>query len=189
MHARRVPATLAVFLFLISILSLSAAEAKGKGGGGRVHVRGYTRKDGTYVQPHTRTAPDGNPRNNYSFPGNYNPNTGKITPGDPDKYLERYYDRGSSTPAMPPSSYVAPEPPGASRPPSVGPPSPTGPEMAPPRLGGTQGPYRIRLKDGKEIMVDTYRVRGTVLWGETANESIGLAPSDVVSITPLLPPR
>jgi hypothetical protein len=26
-------------------------------GGGRVYVRGYTRKDGTYVQPHTRNAP------------------------------------------------------------------------------------------------------------------------------------
>lgn len=31
-----------------------------------VHVRGYVRSDGTYVQPHVRTAPDGNPCNNYS---------------------------------------------------------------------------------------------------------------------------
>jgi len=59
----------------------------------RVYVRGYFRKDGTYVRPHYRTAPDGNPFNNYSFPGNYNPNTGEITPGDPLKYLERYYNR------------------------------------------------------------------------------------------------
>ena len=29
------------------------------GSGGTVHVRGYTRKDGTYVQPHTRSAPRG----------------------------------------------------------------------------------------------------------------------------------
>jgi hypothetical protein len=29
------------------------------GGGGTVHVRGYTRKDGTYVRPHTRSAPRG----------------------------------------------------------------------------------------------------------------------------------
>jgi len=62
---------------------------------GRVRVRGYYRKDGTYVRPHYRTAPDGNPYNNYSFPGNYNPNTGRITPGDPFKYLDRYYN-GSS---------------------------------------------------------------------------------------------
>ena len=63
---------------------------------GRVRVRGYYRKDGTYVRPHYRSAPDGNPYNNYSYPGNYNPNTGKITPGDPQKYLERYYNRSSS---------------------------------------------------------------------------------------------
>lgn len=53
-------------------------------------VRGYFRRDGTYVQPHQRSNPDGNPYNNYNFPGNYNPNTGRTTPGDPDRYLERY---------------------------------------------------------------------------------------------------
>jgi hypothetical protein len=58
-----------------------------------VSVRGYYRKDGTYVRPHYRTSPDGNPYNNYSFPGNYNPNTGEITTGDPAKYLERYYNK------------------------------------------------------------------------------------------------
>ncbi len=30
-------------------------SAAGGGGGGRVSVRGYTRKDGTYVRPHTRS--------------------------------------------------------------------------------------------------------------------------------------
>jgi hypothetical protein len=64
-----------------------------------VSVRGYTRKDGTYVQPHTRSAPDGNPTNNYSFPGNYNPNTGTITPGNPDTYLENYYKKHGSVPS------------------------------------------------------------------------------------------
>ena len=57
----------------------------------QVHVRGYYRRDGTYVRPHVRTLPDGNPYNNYSFPGNYNPNTGRITPGNPQSYLRRYY--------------------------------------------------------------------------------------------------
>jgi len=37
----------------------------------------------TYVQPHQRTAPNSTARDNYSYPGNYNPNTGRITPGDP----------------------------------------------------------------------------------------------------------
>lgn len=32
-----------------------------------VQVRGYTRSDGTYVQPHTRTAPDGIKWNNKSY--------------------------------------------------------------------------------------------------------------------------
>ena len=53
-------------------------------------VQGYTRRDGTYVAPHQRTSPDHNPYNNYSFPGNYNPNTGRTTPGNPDTYLRRY---------------------------------------------------------------------------------------------------
>jgi hypothetical protein len=57
---------------------------------GQVYVRGYYRSNGVYVRPHYRTYPDGIPYNNYSFPGNYNPNTGEITPGDPLKYLEKY---------------------------------------------------------------------------------------------------
>ena len=64
---------------------------------GRVWVRGYYRKDGTYVRGHYRTAPDGNPYNNYSFPGNYNPNTGKITSGNPQTYLDRYYNKSNTT--------------------------------------------------------------------------------------------
>ena len=59
-------------------------------------VRGYVRRDGTYVAPHQRTTPDHNPYNNYDFPGNYNPNNGRITPGNPDTYVDRYYDRGYS---------------------------------------------------------------------------------------------
>ena len=30
-----------------------------------VHVRGYTRRDGTYVAPHVRSAPDSTRTNNY----------------------------------------------------------------------------------------------------------------------------
>src|SRR6266481_9066156 len=77
-----------MILFAIGLQGLSA----------QVRVRGYYRKDGTYVQPHTRTSPDGNPYNNYSFPGNYNPNTGMITPGNPETYLRRYYSMRSNGP-------------------------------------------------------------------------------------------
>lgn len=61
--------------------------------GGDVYVNGYYRKDGTYVQPHYRSAPDGNPYNNYSYPGNLNPYTGRVAPGSPDTYL-RNNDNG-----------------------------------------------------------------------------------------------
>jgi hypothetical protein len=44
---------------------------------GDVSVRGYLRRDGTYVQPHMRSAPDGNPYNNWSTKGNANPYTGQ----------------------------------------------------------------------------------------------------------------
>ncbi|MGH8562750.1 MAG: hypothetical protein ACREXW_01165 [Gammaproteobacteria bacterium] len=40
-------------------------------------VSGYTRKDGTYVQPHMRSDPDGYRPNNYSTRGTVNPYTGE----------------------------------------------------------------------------------------------------------------
>lgn len=43
-------------------------------------VPGYTRSDGRYVQGHFRTAPNNTRRDNYSHPGNYNPNSGTRTP-------------------------------------------------------------------------------------------------------------
>ena len=74
------------FLILTSF-SLSAQD---------VYVKGYNRKDGTYVQPHYRSAPDGNPYNNYSYPGNYNPYTGKVAGGSEEAYLASYYKIYSS---------------------------------------------------------------------------------------------
>ena len=41
------------------------------------YVRGYFRRDGTWVQPHYRSSPDGYFWNNYSAYGNVNPYTGK----------------------------------------------------------------------------------------------------------------
>jgi len=49
-------------------------------------VRGYwkdTNHDGikdTYVQPHQRTSPNAVRTDNYGYPGNYNPNSGRMTP-------------------------------------------------------------------------------------------------------------
>jgi hypothetical protein len=49
------------------------------------YVRGHTRQDGTYVQPHYRSNPDNNRLNNFSTEGNYNPYTGKAGTVDPYK--------------------------------------------------------------------------------------------------------
>jgi hypothetical protein len=57
------------------------------------YVQGYYRSDGTYVQPYWRSDPDSNPFNNFTYPGNLNPYTGRVAPGNPDTYLRDYYER------------------------------------------------------------------------------------------------
>ena len=76
-----------VCLFLASITTIAFAD---------VWVRGYYRKNGTYVSGHWRSDPDGNPYNNWSFPGNINPHTGKVATGNPSTYLKNYYKWKSS---------------------------------------------------------------------------------------------
>jgi hypothetical protein len=51
----------------------------------QVNVNGYTKSNGTYVQPHVRTKPDGNPYNNYSSPGGsvYRNNSGSYQNSTP----------------------------------------------------------------------------------------------------------
>ena len=80
-----------ILLLLAVIGCFAHSQAEG------ASVEGYFRRDGTYVSPYQRTTPDSNPYNNYNFPGNYNPNTGRITPGNPDTYLDRYNNRGHSS--------------------------------------------------------------------------------------------
>jgi hypothetical protein len=58
---------------------------------GDVHVRPYERHDGTDVHGYYRTTPDGDPFDNYTFPGNVNPRTGRVATGNPDTYLRDYY--------------------------------------------------------------------------------------------------
>lgn len=55
-----------------------------------VSVKGYYRKDGTYVAPHYRSDPDGIKSNNWSYPGNTNPYTGKTAGGSVSSYLNNY---------------------------------------------------------------------------------------------------
>jgi len=66
--------------------SSRSSSASRSSSSGVVRVKGYTRKDGTYVAPHVRSRPDGNFDNNWSTKGNVNPYTGKpgtrVTPPD-----------------------------------------------------------------------------------------------------------
>ena len=71
---------------LIALTALVAVSAFGD-----EYVQGYTRRDGTYVAPHHRTTPDGNPFNNYSTKGNVNPYTGKE--GTVNPYRQPSYEQ------------------------------------------------------------------------------------------------
>ena len=65
-------------LLLIASLLAFAASAGATG----THVNGYTRSNGTYVQPHERSAPNGIVTDNYSYRGNSNPYTGSVGVND-----------------------------------------------------------------------------------------------------------
>lgn len=84
---------LSIKLLLIALFSFFFSEFAYS----QVKVKGYTRKDGTYVKPHVRSNPDGNPYNNWSYPGNTNPYTGKTATGSSDAYLRNYYNTSSSS--------------------------------------------------------------------------------------------
>ena len=82
---RRLGLTLAALLvFTLSIVGPVLA--------GDVFVNGYFRQDGTYVQPHMRSAPDSSFNNNWSTYPNVNPYTGQQGTRPP-----RLYDSGSNS--------------------------------------------------------------------------------------------
>lgn len=57
-----------ICFFLLIFFSVSAYAE---------HVRGYMRKDGTYVAPYERSEANDTVRDNYSYKGNLNPYTGE----------------------------------------------------------------------------------------------------------------
>ena len=74
--------SMAIFLtILLVVLSATSSIAQS-----RTRVRGHwqdTDRDGvkdTYVNPYTRTNPNSSRTDNFSYPGNYNPNKGEMTP-------------------------------------------------------------------------------------------------------------
>lgn len=66
------------FLFLFSTPAFAFSQD--------TYVNGYYNSSGTYVQPYHRSAPDGNPYNNYSTQGNINPYTGSQGTHSPNIY-------------------------------------------------------------------------------------------------------
>lgn len=74
----------------------------------QTHVRGYYRKNGTYVAPHYRSSPNSSRLDNWSTKGNVNPYTGQ--PGTRNPYPQPrtytsptyYYPRTYSVPAYRP---------------------------------------------------------------------------------------
>ncbi|BCA00028.1 hypothetical protein [Bradyrhizobium diazoefficiens] len=68
-----------VFVVALLTWSVGAAQAQylGTGSNPNSHsVSGYTRSNGTYVQPYVATNPNGTQRDNYGTSGNVNPYTG-----------------------------------------------------------------------------------------------------------------
>jgi TPR repeat protein len=59
--------------FLIALILIIGASVDALG---QVRVRGYTKKDGTYVAPHMRSSPNSTQLDNWSVKGNVNPYTG-----------------------------------------------------------------------------------------------------------------
>ena len=73
-------------LLLAAALAIAATAAQaqytgtyGTGSNPNSHpVEGYTRSNGTYVQPHQQTNPNGTQTDNYGTRGNVNPYTGAV---------------------------------------------------------------------------------------------------------------
>lgn len=67
---------LAIAAAILAIFATSAEAGR---------VRGYVKKDGTYVAPHQRSKPNSTQTDNYGTKGNTNPYTGKQGTKDADQ--------------------------------------------------------------------------------------------------------
>ncbi len=67
-------------LFAFALLALSGVASA------QTYVAPHIRSDGTFVQGHVRSAPNGTTRDNYGTRGNFNPMTGQagtLSPHNP----------------------------------------------------------------------------------------------------------
>lgn len=74
---------LSLVLVATALISMTTTAHAGR-------VRGYYKKNGTYVQPHYRSNPNRTKLDNYSTRGNINPYTGKKGTKDPYNYNSGY---------------------------------------------------------------------------------------------------
>jgi hypothetical protein len=66
-----------------------------------VYVRGHRRSNGSYVQPHYRSNPDGNFNNNWSTYPNVNPHTGSVgTRRTPSYSAPTHYFQSHRSPSL-----------------------------------------------------------------------------------------
>lgn len=80
------------FLFGLALLTVAGLSFANFSYAKDVYVKGYTRQDGTYVQPHYRSSPDIYVNNNWSTKGNINPYTG--AKGTQPRRNEGYWGAG-----------------------------------------------------------------------------------------------
>ncbi len=123
----------------------------------QVRVRGYYRKDGTYVAPHVRSSPNRTKADNYSARGNYNPYTGAKGTVDPyaapryRSYAPAYRSTTVSPVVAPASTYSSSWWRSQTEVPTAAPPPAAAPTLRPaPR---TYRPVRVaavRSSDGNE---------------------------------------
>lgn len=99
---------LGVSIFALVMLAIPFAA------GAQVSVKGYYKSNGTYVQPHMRSSPNGTTADNWSTIGNVNPYTGqKGTNNPPPRYSpmpEPYVPIIQAPPSRKPPSYMPPLP-------------------------------------------------------------------------------
>ena len=75
-------------IFAVTLLAISGSAMADQ------YVHGYTKSNGTYVEPHYRSSPNSTRSDNYSTQGNVNPYTGN-----------QGYDRNDQPPVYKPYGY------------------------------------------------------------------------------------
>jgi hypothetical protein len=78
-------------IFAISLALLASANIASAD----EYVNGYTRRDGTYVQPYEKTSPNNSMYDNYSTKGNTNPYNGEKGYVNPDNNSSGSYGNNS----------------------------------------------------------------------------------------------